>query len=108
MKDETFSQSSLDSLESKIAKAKETLRLLDSATDRFVKFYLNRLRETQRYPEELFLSQIGVITQELGLEQVFSRSMRKRMDLFRGHVALYKRKAGNVSQQEIQSDLIGP
>jgi hypothetical protein len=108
MKDETVSQSSLDSLESKIAKAKETIRLLDSATDHFVKFYLYRIRKTQRYPEELLESQISVITQELGLEHVFSRSLKKRLDLFRSHVALYKRKAGNVSRQEIQSDLIGP
>jgi len=108
MKDETVSQSILDSLESRIAEAKETIRLLDSATDHFVKFYLNRIRETQRYPEELFASQIGVISQELGLEHVFSRRLKNRLDLFRSHVALYKRKAGNVSRQEIQSDLIVP
>ncbi len=108
MKDETVSQSILDSLESGIAKAKETIRLLDSAMDQFVKFYLNRIRETQRYPEELFASQINFISQELSLEQVFSRSLKNRLDLFRSHVALYKRKAGNVSRQEIQSDLILP
>jgi formylglycine-generating enzyme required for sulfatase activity len=108
MKDETVSQSILDSLESGIAKAKETIRLLDSAMDHFVKFYLNRIRETQRYPEELFASQINFISQELSLEQVFSRSLKNRLNLFRSHVALYKRKAGNVSQQEIQSDLIVP
>jgi hypothetical protein len=93
-------------LESGIAKAKETIRLLDSAMDHFVKFYLNRIRETQRYPEELFTNQINFISQELSLEQVFSRSLKNRLDLFRSHVALYKRKAGNISQQEIQSDLI--
>ena len=108
MKDETVSQSILDSLESRIAKAKETIRLLDSAIDHFVKFYLNRIKETQRYPEELFARQISVISHELGLEHVFSRSLKNRLDLFRSHVALYKRKAGNVSQQEIQSDLIVP
>ncbi len=108
MKDETVSQSILDSLESGIAKAKETIRLLDSAMDHFVKFYLNRIRETQRYPEELFASQINFISQELNLEQGFSRSLKSRLDLFRSHVALYKRKAGNVSRQDIQSDLILP
>jgi len=108
IKDETDSQSIPDSLESGIAKAKETIRLLDSAMDHFVKLYLNRIRETQRYPEELFASQINFVSQELGLEKVFSRSLKNRLDLFRSHVALYKRKAGNVSQQEIQSDLILP
>jgi len=108
IKDETDSQSIPDSLESGIAKAKETIRLLDSAMDHFVKLYLNRIRETQRYPEELFASQINFVSQELGLEKVFSRSLKNRLDLFRSHVALYKRKAGNGSQQEIQSDLILP
>jgi hypothetical protein len=108
MKDETGSQASLDSLEGKIAQAKETIRLLDSATDHFVKFYINRVRECQRYPEALFANQISAISQELGLEHVFSRSLKNRLDLFQSHVALYKRKAGKVSQQEIQSDLIGP
>ena len=108
LKDQTVSQASLDSLEGKIAREKETIRLLDSATDHYVKFYLDRIRKTQRYPEEFLASQISVISEELALEQVFSRSLRKRMDLFRSHVALYRRKAGNVSQQEIHSDLIGP
>ena len=106
MKDETVSQSILDSLESKIAEAKETIRLLDSAMEQFVKFYLNRIRETQRYPEELFTRQINLISQELSLEQVFNRSLKNRLDLFRSHVALYKQKAETVSQQEILSDLI--
>jgi len=108
MKDETVSQSILDSLESGIAKAEETIGLLDSATDHFVKFYLNRIKETQRYPEELFARQINFISQELNLEQGFSRSLKNRLNLFRNHVALYKRKAGNVSRQDIQSDLILP
>jgi hypothetical protein len=76
--------------------------------DHFVKFYLNRIRETQRYPEELFVSQINLISQELYLEQGFSRSLKNRLDLFKSHVALYKRKAGNNSQREIQSALILP
>jgi hypothetical protein len=106
MKDETVSQSILDSLESGIAKAKETVRLLDSAMDHFGKFYLNRIRETQRYPAELFESQINLISQELSLAQGFSRSLKDRLDVFRRHVALYKRQAGNIRQEEIQLELI--
>ena len=106
MKEEAVSQSIPDSLESGIAEAKEMIRLLDSAMDQFVKFYLDRIRETQRYPEELFTSQINFISQELSLEQVFNRSLKNRLDLFRSHVALYKQKAGTVSRQEIQTDLI--
>ena len=106
MRDETVSQSILDSLESGITKAKETVRLLDSAMDHFGKFYLNRIREIQRYPEELFESQISLISQELSLEQGFSRSLKDRLDVFKRHVALYKRQAGNIRQEEIQLELI--
>ena len=108
MKDETFSQSILNSSESGIAKAKETIRLLDSAIDRFLKYYLNRIREAQLYPEELFAKHADAISQELSLEQGFNRGLKNRLDLFKSHVALYKRNAGNVNQQEIQSDLIVP
>jgi hypothetical protein len=76
--------------------------------DHFVKFYINRIRETQRYPEELFVSQINLISREFSLEQGFSRSLKNRLDQFKRHVALYKRKAGNISQREIQSELILP
>jgi hypothetical protein len=106
MKAETVSQSILDSLENGIANANETIRLLDSAMDHFGKFYLNRIRETQRYPEELFESQINLISQELSLEQGFSRSLKDRLDVFKRHVALYKRQAGNINQEEIQLELI--
>ncbi len=60
------------------------------------------------YPEELFASQVNLISQELSLKQDFRRSLKNNPDLFKSHVALYKRKAGNVSQQEIQSDFILP
>ena len=106
MKAETVSQSILDSLESGIAKAKETVAMLDSAMDHFMKFYFNRIRETQRYPQELFESQINLISQELSLEHGFSRSLKNRLDVFKRHVTLYKRQAGNISQEGIQSDLV--
>ena len=108
MKDETFSQSILNSSGSEIAKAKETIRLLDSAIDHFLKFYLNRIEEAQLYSEELFAKQADAISQELNLELGFNRSLKNRLNLFRSHVALYKQKAGNVSRQEIQSDLVVP
>lgn len=106
MKAETVSQSILDSLESGVAKAKETVRMIDAAIDHFAKFYLNRIREIQRYPEELFESQINLISQELSLEEDFGRNLKNRLDELRRYVALYKSQAGNISPEEIQHDLI--
>ena len=79
MKAETVSQSILDSLENGIAKAKETVGLIDAAIDHFGKFYLNRIRETQKYPEDLFESQINLLRQELSLEDSFSRKFAKQI-----------------------------
>ena len=108
MKDETFSQIIIDSAENGIAKEKEIIRQLDSAIDHFLTFYLSRIREAQLFPEDLFAKQTETISQELSLEQGFNRSLKNRLDLFISHVDLYKRKAGNLSQLEIQSDLIVP
>jgi hypothetical protein len=106
MKAETVSQSILDSLGSGVAKAEETVRMIDAAIDHFAKFYLNRIREIQRYPEELFESQINLISQELSLEEDFGRNLKNRLDELKRYVALYKRQAGNISQEEIQHHLI--
>jgi hypothetical protein len=60
------------------------------------------------HPKEFFARQINSISHELAVEQGFSRNLKNTLDLFRRYVALCKRKAGNVRQQEIQSDLIVP
>jgi hypothetical protein len=44
----------------------------------------------------------------LSHEQGFSRSLKNRLDLFKSQVALYKEKARNISQKEIQSAIILP
>jgi hypothetical protein len=108
MKDEAVSRSILDSSESGIAKAEETIRLLDSAIDIFLLFYLNRIKAAQLHPEELFAKHADAISRELRLEQVFNRGVKNRLDLFKSHVALYRRNAGNLSPQEIHSDIIVP
>ena len=106
MKAETVSQSILDSLENGIAGAKETVGLIDAAIDQFGKFYLNRIGETQKYPEDLFENQINLLRQELSLEDSFGRSLQRRLDQFTKHVALYKRQAGNIDREELQHDLL--
>ena len=106
MKAETVSQSILDSLENGIARAKETVGLIDAAIDQFGKFYLNRIGEVQKYPEDLFESQINLLRQELSLEDSFGRSLQRRLDQFTKHVALYRHRAGNIDREELQHDLL--
>ena len=106
LKAETASASLIESLERGIARAKESLRMLDAAMDNFTKFYLDRVRESQRYPEELFERQLDLISQELSLDEDFIRSLRNRLVTFRKHVSLYKLQAGNISPEVIQNDIL--
>jgi hypothetical protein len=106
MKAETVSGSVIEALERGIARAKESLRMLDAAMDHFTKFYLDRVRESQGYPEELFEGQLDFISQELSLDEEFVRSLRNRLDIFRRHVSLYKRQAGDISPEIIQNDIL--
>ena len=106
MKAETVSASVIEALERGIARAKASLRMLDTAMGHFTKVYLDRLRESQSYPEELFESQLDLISQELSLDEDFVRSLRNRLDLFGRHVSLYKRQAGDISPEIIQNDIL--
>jgi len=106
MKAETVSASVIVALERGIARSKESLRILDAAIDHFTKFYLDRVREGQSYPAELFERQLDLISQELSLDEDYVRSLRNRLDIFRRHVALYKRRAGDLSPEIIQNDIL--
>ena len=106
MKAETVSASVIKALELGIARSKESLRMLDAAMGHFTKFYLDRVREAQSYPEELFERQLDLISQELSLDEDYVRSLRNRLDIFRRHVTLYKRRAGDVSPEIIQNDIL--
>ena len=106
MKAETVSASLIESLERGIARAKESLRMLDAAMDNFTKFYLDRVKESQMYPAELFERQLDHISQELSLDEDFIRSLRNRLDTFKKHVSLYKYQAGEISPEIIQNDIL--
>jgi hypothetical protein len=80
--------------------------MLDAAVGHFTKFYLDRVRESQSYPEELFERQLDIISQELSLDEDFVRSLRRRLVVFRRHVLLYKRQAGDISLEIIQNDIL--
>ena len=106
MKAETVSAPVIEALERGIARAKESLRTLDAAMDHFTKFYLDRVRDSQTYPEELFERQLDFLSQELSLDEDFVRSLRNRVDIFRRHVSLYRHQAGDISPEIIQNDIL--
>ncbi len=106
MKAETVSTSVNEALERGIARSKESLRMLDAAMDHFTKFYLDRVRESQSYTEELFDRQLDRVSQELSLDEDFVRSLKNRLATFKRHVSLYRRQSGDISPEFIQNDIL--
>ena len=106
VKIETVSPSVRASLDDAIAKAVDTVHMLDAAIDRFVKFYVNRIKESQTYPDEIFENQLALVSQELAMEDGFSRSLKTRLDIYKRHIALYKHQSGSINQEMIQEDLL--
>jgi hypothetical protein len=106
MKTEAVSASVKAALELGLARAKDSLRMLDAAMTHFTEFYLDRVRESQNYPAALFESQLDFISQELSLDEDFVRSLRSRLAIFRKHVSLYNSQAGVISPEVIQNDIL--
>jgi len=106
MKTKTVSEFVLESLESDITKAQGTTSLCDAAINFFLQSYITRIRESQKYPDDIFESQLDLIFQELNLEEYLSHSMKIRLDLFKKHVALNKNQVVSINQEMIQKDII--
>ena len=106
MKAGATSASVVEALAHGIAKAKESIRMLDAAIRHFTNFYLERVGESQSYPEELIDNELEMISTELGLEEDFVRSLRNRLEEFRRHVSLYKHRAGTISPEITQNDIL--
>jgi hypothetical protein len=103
---ETVSPSILDSLDSGIYRASETVRSLELATVSFTQFYLDRIKEIQGYSEDLVDSQLLAIAQELSREGGLNLNLKNRLDLFKKHVALYKSEPQKLTPEVIDKDLL--
>ena len=103
---ETVSPSILDSLDSGIYRASETVRSLELAIVSFTQFYLDRVKEIQGYPADVVDSQLLAIAQELGREDGLNLNLKNRLDIFRKHVALYKSDPGKLTAEVIDKDLL--
>jgi hypothetical protein len=106
MKTKSVSEFVLESLESDITKAQGTVSLCDAAIQFFLESYINRIRECQKYPDDIFESQLDLIIQALILEEYLGHSMKIRLDLFKKHVALNKNTMASINREMILKDII--
>ncbi|UCF82772.1 MAG: SUMF1/EgtB/PvdO family nonheme iron enzyme [Desulfobacteraceae bacterium] len=109
MKTNVVPESVLEALDGNIAKAGEAVSRVDAEIDNFVQFYINRIKESQKYPEDVFESQMDLISRELILEEGFSQSLKSRFDLFKlfkKHVALNKSQEGGIRAGSVLEDIV--
>ena len=98
----------LEALEGNITKATEAVSEVDSAINRFAQFYINRIRESQNFPDDVLENQMDLISQQLILEEGFSQSLKSRLELFKifqKHVALYKEEAESINAEVVLADI---
>ena len=106
MKKETLPESVLVSVDGDMAKARGTINILDAAIDYYVQAYISRIQESQKSPIDVFEKQMGLITKEVGKEADLSYRLKTRLDIFKKHVDLFKKKRKNISKEKVLEDLI--
>ena len=109
MKTNVVPEAILEALDANIAKAREGVSLVDGAIGSFAQFYINRIKESQKHPEDLFKRQMDVISRELILEEGFSQSLKSRFalfEIFKRHVTLYQSDEGGISLQVVLADIV--
>ena len=108
MKTNVVPESVLEALDGNVTKAMETISMVDAEIDNFVQFYINRIKESQKYPEDMFQDQMDLISQELIVEEGFSQGLKSRFDLFklfRQHVARHKSQEGGIRPGRVLEDI---
>jgi len=108
MKTNVVPESVLEALDGNIANAMEAIRIVDAEIDNFVQFYINRIKESQTYPEDMFKNQMDLITQELMVEEGFSQGLKSRFDLFKlfkQHIARHKSQEAGIRPGSVLEDI---
>lgn len=103
---ETLPESVLESLSSDIAKAKGTINIFDEAIDYFVRSYIDRVKQCQHYPEDIFDSQLDRVANDLRNEVSLGYSLRTRLDQFKRHVAMSRNTEEEISHSQVLEDLV--
>ena len=106
MKKETLPESVLETVDGDMAKALGTINILDAAIDYYVQAYISRIQDSQKYPIAVFESQMNLITKEVSREADLSYRLTTRLDIFKKHVDLVKKKKKNITKEAVLKDLV--
>lgn len=106
MKKETLPESVLVTVDGDMAKALGTLNVIDAAIDYSVQAYISRIQESQNSPFDIFETQMDLVEKEVSKEADLSYRLKTRLDIFKKHVDLFKKKQKNISKEVILEDLV--
>jgi hypothetical protein len=106
MKKETLPEAVLETIDGDMAKALGTINILDAAIDYYVQAYISRIQDSQKYPMAVFERQMALITKEVSQEADLSYRLTTRLDVYKKHVDLFKRKRKKISKEAVLEDLV--
>ncbi|UCF89877.1 MAG: SUMF1/EgtB/PvdO family nonheme iron enzyme [Desulfobacterales bacterium] len=106
LKTQTVPESVLESIENDIAKTEETISAYDATIDYFVQAYIHRIRDVQQYPEDVYDRQLDLIQDELHLAADSDESLKRRLDLFREHMAQYRGPEAGLNPETVLKDIV--
>ena len=103
---ENRSQSLIAVLDEGIAGALDTVRMCNLSIDDLMRSYHNRIRQSRGYAVDLLESQMDLVSEELSKgNSFFSQGMRRRLDIFKRHLALHTDEPWDLNQEVLLKDM---
>ena len=103
---ENRSQSMIAVLDEGIAGTLDTVRMCNLSIDVLMRSYLNRIRQSRGYAVDLLESQMDLVSEELSNgKSFFSQGMRRRMVIFKRHLALHTDEPRDLNQEALLKDI---
>ena len=103
---ESFVPSDLQWLEERIAKEKANVAGLEANISRLTVYYLGRIEELQRFPEDLVGLQLERIAAELNPGQEVGPILAVRLEIFQKHLEEWRAGDRWLNEEAVQVDLI--
>lgn len=107
MREQVQGEAGRAQLDAAMAEADSFLAMLDSAIDESLLFYIDRVRESRNYPEEVFAAQLMRVRDELTQDDPFNEVLLKRFAVYSLHVERYRAsESRGVSKEDVTRDII--
>ena len=94
-------------LDNAIREADRFMAMLDRAIDESVLFYINRVKESRDFPQDMFDAQLMRVRDELAGDDPFNEVLLKRFGVYQLHVQEYRQNVRGVMLEEsVIADII--